>query len=114
MKKLKAFTIAAIVGYAMLPAVASAQAVENYLKMEHSCQWVQKVDSIKVDYVFTADSSGLMRKHKVDVVVRRYEAEECNYIAFYRQKVRNEVWLLNNVPVDVVHFRRKDGWSWWQ
>ena len=112
MKKLMALIIAAIVGNTMFPAVASAQAGQIYLV--DSCWWQLKTDSIKIDYLLIADSSGLIRKQKADLLVRRYEVEQCKYRWVGNRSLRNDVYLLNGVPVDVIHFRRKDGWSSWQ
>jgi hypothetical protein len=114
MKKLKIFIVAAIVGNTMLAAVASAQDQKNYFTMKDSCWWQKKIDSIQVDYILIADSSGSVRKQEADLLVRRYEVEQCAFVLYPRTKVQNEVYLLNNVPVDIIYFRRKGGWSSWQ
>lgn len=107
MKKLIALTIAAIVGNTMLAAVAHAQAEQSSLVLKDSCSWVQKVDSIKVDFAITVDSNGFVRKQKADLLVRRYEAEQCRYMMTFYKPVQNEVFMLNGVPVEVLMYKPK-------
>lgn len=109
MKKLMVLLIAAIVGNTMLVAVAHAQDEHSLLLLKNSCPtWVEKVDSIKVDFAITVDANGFVRKQKAELLVRTYEADHCGSIHFYHyQKIRNDVFMLNGVPVEVLLYKPK-------
>lgn len=96
-----------IVVILLLSAVAHAQDGHSLLLLKDSCSWVQKVDSIKVDFAIVVDSNGFVRKQKVDLLVRRYEAKECGYWAMLNPQVQNDVFMLNGVPVEVLLYKPK-------
>lgn len=79
------------------------------LQIKDSCWWVNKIDTIKTEFVILIDENNFVKKQRADFIVHKYEIEECQYRTngFYMQPKRNEVMLLNNLPVEILLYKSK-------
>lgn len=111
MKKLKLFGIATL-----FSSLAYAQVDKAPIKVNHvyitelRCEWVNKTDSIPVDYVVISDNSGYTKNIEAEWMVHKYESKECNIESIENHDVRNEVIEVNGIPTHVLKYRHKRGY----
>jgi hypothetical protein len=80
----------------------------GYLK--DSCWWTTKVDTIQTDFVITVDENNFVKKQRTDFIIHKYEKKDCQYsvFGFWAQNLRNDIYLLDGKPVEVLLYRPKN------
>lgn len=87
--------------------------VSSSIILNDSCWWTKKVDTILTDFVVIVDENSFVKKQRADFIIHQYEVKECNYnvLSRWMQNTRNEVYLLNGGPVEVLMYRRKGDYN---
>lgn len=77
------------------------------LTFKDSCWWTKKIDTIKIDFVIVVDENNFVKKQKADFIIHEYEKKDCTVVLTFNQPYRNDVFLLNNKPIEVLLYKPK-------
>lgn len=82
----------------------------HFSTIKDSCWWNKKSDTIKTDFVIIVDENNFVKKERTDLIIHNYEVKDCKYsgIGLWKQDTRNDIYLLNGKPVEVLLYRIKD------
>jgi hypothetical protein len=80
------------------------------ISYKDSCWWSNKIDTIQTDFVIIVDENNFVKKQRADFIVHKYENKDCQYlqVGFWAQITRNDVYLLDGKPVEVLLYRPKN------
>lgn len=70
--------------------------------------WYEKhIDTIKTDFVIIVDSNNFVKKVRCDFIIHKYEREQHSGYRLWVDRNRNDTFLLNGNPVEVLLYRPK-------
>ena len=80
------------------------------LASQKDSTWYEKhLDTIKTDFVIIVDSNNFVKKVRCDFIVHKFEQERHSGIWINSLlNNRNDTFLLNNKPIEVLLYRPKD------
>lgn len=93
-----------------ITALTSSMFVKPSFTAKDSCWWTKKVDTIPTDFVIIVDENDFVKKQRIDFIVHKYEVKDCylyNTYGLWVENTRNEVYLLNGEPAEILLYRQK-------
>ena len=92
-------------------ATDSSIKLSNYytgsLSIKDSTWFEKHIDTIKTYFVIIVDSNNFVKKVPCDFIVHKYEREQHSGYRLWIYRNRNDTFLLNNIPVEVLLYRPK-------
>ncbi len=83
-------------------------------KQRDSCWWVDKTDTIEVEYVVLVQPDGLLCRSKPNRVVHQYKFQQCDWSSWTisgRFPRMEDRYFIDGKLVELFMYRTKYGWS---
>jgi hypothetical protein len=80
---------------------------QGTLSIKDSSWYEKHIDTIKTDFVIIVDSNNFVKKVRCNFIVHKYEQEQHSGYGLWNNRNKNDTFLLNNTPVEVLLYRPK-------